>query len=84
MGSTNAPEIVLGLLVGAALAFGRWRAYHYARSPIGQAQLALERARSRRVGVGQRAALARWHALQLGVLLLALSLVVWAGWGAAH
>ncbi len=80
MGSTNTPEIVLGLLVGAVLVFGRWRAYQWSRSPMGQAELGLARARSRRIG--QRAALARFHAIQVGVLLLALAIVVWAGWAA--
>lgn len=82
MASTSTPEIVLGLLIGAVLAFGRWRAYQWRRSPMGQAELGLARARSRRIG--QRAALARWHAIQVALLLLGLAIFVWAGWGAAR
>lgn len=77
------PEVVLGLVLGAVVAYGRWRAYQWRRSPLGQAELALVRARERRLG--QRAALARWHATQVGVLVLfVLALVVWATWRKAR
>ena len=43
------PEIVLGLVVGALVALARWREYQWRRTPLGQAELALARARERRM-----------------------------------
>lgn len=65
-------EIGLALVLGVIIGVARWREYRWRRSPIGQATAALERHR-----VGQRVALARWHAFEWCVVVAALAAFAW-------
>lgn len=72
-------SLELGVALALALvgAVARWRMLEWHRSPLGQAQLGLQRAR--RVRLRQSEALGRWHALQWGVLVVAgVVFVAWA------
>jgi hypothetical protein len=70
-------EIALAAALSLVIGLARWREHQWHRSPLGQAQVGLDRAR--RVRLRQSETLGRWHAFEWGVLVVAgVLFVAWA------
>lgn len=72
-------ELALGLALAVVGAVARWRAMEWQASPLGQANLALDRGRRRRWRWRPMTRLERWHAVEWSILVVVgLLFLAWA------